>query len=129
MKLRKILLVDDEEAYLFLNEYFLRNSNIQCPIEMAYNGQEALDMIDTAGQKPDLILLDLQMPGMNGLEFLAAFAPNAHSQNTKIFVLSSSEFEEEKTAVLAYKFVHGFIAKPLDKSAVQHILKHFTLVD
>lgn len=127
MELRKILLIDDEEAYLFLNEYFLRNCNIQCPIEMAYNGQEGLDKIEAAVQKPDLILLDMEMPDMNGPAFLAAFAKSRHSQHSKVFVVSSSEMPEDKAAALQYKFVYGVLEKPLSNATVQHILKHFSL--
>ena len=126
MELKRILLIDDEEAYLFLNEYFLRNCNIQCPIDLAYDGLEGLDKIEDNTQKPDLILLDMHMQGMNGLRFLEAFAKTPHSQYTKVFIVSSSELEEEKNAALAYKFVYGFLDKPLSNASVQHILKHFT---
>lgn len=126
MELKKILLIDDEEAYLFLNEYFLRNCNIQCPIDMAYDGLEGLNKIEDTTQKPDLILLDMHMQGMNGLGFLEAFSKTQHCQYAKVFVVSSSNLEEEKNAALAYKFVYGFLEKPLTNASVQHILKYFS---
>ncbi len=127
MQLKKILLIDDEEAYLFMNEYFLRNCNIQCPIETASEGREALDKISEATEKPDLILLDMHMRGMNGLEFLAAFSKTSHCQFAKVFIVSSTESEEEKSAALAYKFVYGVIVKPQSNATTQQILKHFVL--
>jgi CheY-like chemotaxis protein len=129
MKLKSILLIDDEEAYLFLNEYFLRNCNVQCPIEMAYDGEEGLKKMEEAVEKPNLILLDMSMPGMNGTEFLEAFAKTSMCHKTKVFALSSSEKDEEKTAALTHKFVYGFIQKPLNNAAVQHIMKHFSLIE
>ena len=129
MELKKILMVDDEEAYLNLNEYFLRNCNIQCHIVMALNGREALDKIAELNQMPGLILLDMQMPVMDGLEFLEEFSKNPLSAHTKVFALSSSEREEEKKAALAYKFVYGFIPKPLSHAHVQHIMKHYTMIE
>ena len=128
MELKRILLVDDEEAFLFLSEYFLRNCNIQCPIDMAYSAQEGLDKISGNEPKPQLILLDMHMPGLNGLDFLEAFSKMPESEHTKVFVLSSSSLESEKTASMAYKCVHCFIDKPLNNPVVQHILKHFSAV-
>ena len=127
MELKRILLIDDEEAYLFLNEYFLRNCNIQCPVDKASDGQEGLDKIANSAEKPDLILLDMHMDGMNGLDFLAAFSKTPHCQYAKVFIVSSSELPEEKNAALAYKFVYGFIDKPLSNATTRQILKHFVL--
>jgi CheY-like chemotaxis protein len=120
-------MIDDEEAFMHLNEYFLRNCNIQCPIEMALNGQDALDRMEEI--KPDLILLDMQMPVMDGLEFLAKFSETPFSLKTKVFALTVSEKEEERKAALAYKFVYGFLPKPMSNQHVQFILKHFTMLD
>ena len=97
-KLRSVLLVDDDPTNNFLNQRLLQRLNVADQVVVAENGQEALGLLQAAGPDgpapgfPALILLDIQMPIMNGIEFLQAYQllPAAQRRNTTVVVLSTS---------------------------------------
>ncbi len=86
-------------------------------MEVARNGEEALRHLERteteAGvQRPDIVLLDLNMPKMNGVELLEAVRSSQHWRDLKVFVITTSDEKEdrEKTKKLG---VSGYIVKPL----------------
>lgn len=97
-KLRSVLLVDDDPTNNFLNQRLLKRLDVADQVVVAKNGQEALALLQSAGNEepalsfPALILLDIQMPIMNGFEFLQAYQqlPLAQRRNTTVVVLSTS---------------------------------------
>ena len=96
-KLRSVLLVDDDPTNNFLNQRLLRRLNVADQVVVAENGQEAMALLQPVGDAPapsfpTLILLDIQMPIMNGIEFLQAYEllPPAQRRNTTVIVLSTS---------------------------------------
>ena len=87
----QVLIVEDEQL---LNEAYARvlgAANIS--LLRAYNGQEALDILKT--EKPDIILLDLRMPVMDGIEFLKKLRPKEHKPSPKIIVFSNYDDQHE----------------------------------
>ena len=75
---------------------------------------------------PDLILLDLNMPNWDGLDFLESCRLCGRLPDyTRIFILTSSEMPEDKEKAMSYKFVTGYMTKPLTDQSVQTILSHF----
>jgi len=86
------------------------------------DGQRAFDELVQASQAsaplPDLVLLDLDMPLMDGWEFLDAVAGLALPQPLRVFVLTSSIYPEDQEKALAYKEVQGFFTKPLKDAGV-----------
>jgi CheY-like chemotaxis protein len=116
-KLLHILLVDDDEIDVKnVKRAFVKN-NIINPLFTANNGREALDMLrDTSDQgipkERRLILLDLNMPKMNGLEFLREIRQDPDLRYLTVIVLTTSADERDK--VEAYNFnVAGYIVKPV----------------
>lgn len=96
-KLSSVLLVDDDPTNNFLNQRLLKRLNVAEQVVVVENGQEALALLQPVGDAaapsfPTLILLDIQMPIMNGIEFLQAYQllPLAHRRNTTVVVLSTS---------------------------------------
>ncbi len=91
MKIPKILIVEDEKA---LNEaYQMVLKKAKYSVYSAYNGQEALDSF--AKQVPDLVLLDLRMPKMSGVEFLKALRPLKKHPETQIIIFSNYDDQQE----------------------------------
>lgn len=116
-KLLHILLVDDDDVDVMNVERAFRKNNIVNPLYVARDGLEALEMLrtDGAGGVPKerrLILLDLNMPRMNGLEFLRELREDPELRYLTVIVLTTSDDERDK--VEAYNLnVAGYIIKPV----------------
>lgn len=95
-KFKEVLLVDDDPVTNFINEKVLRKLHLTDEIRIATNGQEALGIIkgncDEDLDCPELILLDINMPVMNGFEFLEQYRclPVKNREKVHIIILSSS---------------------------------------
>lgn len=118
IRFRKVLLVDDNPIDLFINSLVLENEQLAAHIDSAADGQEALDYIEHTGQAsqcPDLILLDINMPRMNGFEFLDHYANTAcHAASaTLIVVLTTSSHTQDKQRAGTYGQVKAYLDKPL----------------
>lgn len=112
-----ILLIEDDMVDQIEVKRTLDRKNILHQLKIARNGEEALTMLtepssDTFSGKPDIILLDLNMPKMNGFEFLSRIRSNDQLKDIKIFVLSTSEEREDKVNAQNLG-ISGFITKPL----------------
>jgi CheY-like chemotaxis protein len=124
MDIRKILLVDDNMAMNFLSQMLIKKSLPKCEFDVCTNGMLALDYVLKAKVCPEIILLDLNMPVMDGFEFLEAYEKQANCRNySKIFVLTSSEREEDKKRVEPYSSVKGFLFKPLSAEHVKAMIE------
>jgi len=83
---RKILIVDDDE--FLLDMYSVKFRELGFEVEISFSGQEALEKIRN-GLVPDIVLLDIVMPNMDGFEFLQILKKENLLKNTKIIVLSN----------------------------------------
>ncbi|MFP4089834.1 MAG: response regulator [Cyclobacteriaceae bacterium] len=95
-KLGRIFLVDDDEITNFIHQAMIRDMDIAEKVLVAHNGQEALNLLNQKEGKqhePTLVLLDINMPVMNGYEFLEAFhaLEEGKKENTVIVALTSSQ--------------------------------------
>jgi CheY-like chemotaxis protein len=113
-----ILLVEDDQLDTMNVERELRKLNISVPLHKARNGREGLDLLrGTASQPaldplPAVILLDINMPRMNGLEFLAELRADPRLTHLTVFIMTTSE-EETDRATAQRLGVAGYIVKPL----------------
>lgn len=93
----KALLIDDDSVCNFLNKKTLERTGFVNDIQTVLNGKEAIDLFKSyyqeSRQLPDLVLLDLNMPIMDGFGFLEAFKalPSPDKENVKIIVVTSSQ--------------------------------------
>ncbi len=129
-----ILLVEDDQIdQMNVKRAFERN-NIMNPLYVAENGVEALAMLRD-GRVPDarrLILLDLNMPMMNGIEFLKTLRADENLSATPVVVLTTSNDEQDK--VQAYNLnVAGYLLKPVTFSDFVELMaaldKYWSLVE
>ena len=114
-KLNKcILLVEDNPDHALLTQRALKKSNIANPVELAQDGQEALDrLFDPDKPLPMLILLDLKLPKVDGLEVLKRLRGNARTRRIPIVILTTSDDERDRAA--GYDLgCNSYIRKPVD---------------
>lgn len=116
-KVINIMLIEDDNLDRIEVMRTLERKNIVHHLKIAKNGEEAMQILQEGGNdvfmgKPDIILLDLNMPKMNGFEFLRKVRENDEWKDIKIFVLTTSDDQEDKARV-ADMGISGFITKPL----------------
>lgn len=110
----KVLLVDDDRAINFLNQIILKDLGLNCTVEVALNGSEALDIIKVSSVCHDVILLDINMPVMDGFEFLQAYKELGKCYDTtRVYMLTSSLRDSDREDALAYDCVKSYLEKPL----------------
>ncbi len=133
-----ILLVEDDEVDVMNVQRAFKKNNITNPLYFASNGLEALSILRGSNKEINIpqvrriILLDLNMPKMNGIEFLRELRADEQLQSIPVIVLTTSN--EDKDKVEAYKLnVAGYILKPVTFSnfveTVATMNKYWTLVE
>jgi CheY-like chemotaxis protein len=110
-----ILLVEDDELDIISVQRSLKKLESEYELHSAYNGIEALQMLRNPelDLKPDVILLDLNMPKMNGIEFLKALRADAALKHIKVFVMTTSS-EGSDRSMAEELGISGYIIKPLN---------------
>jgi CheY-like chemotaxis protein len=131
-KLNCILLVDDDEPTNFLNKMVLENVDCAETIKVADSGQDALSYLEQTApngnpSSPDLIFLDINMPAMNGWEFLERYSSleRKHKANVVIVMLTTSLNPDDRAKASNIPDVSGFETKPLTPEKLQAILEKY----
>ena len=109
-----ILLVEDDEIDVMNVRRAFERNNVSNPLYVAGNGLEALEMLrdGTVPRERRLILLDLNMPKMNGIEFLQALRADPELSSAPVVVLTTSNDDQDK--IDAYNLnVAGYLLKPV----------------
>jgi CheY-like chemotaxis protein len=108
-----ILLVEDDEVDVMNVKRAFSKNNIKNPLFVAGNGVEALYMLNNViAPLPKIIILDINMPKMNGIEFLKLLREDEKLMGISVFVMTTSNEESDK--INAYNLnVAGYILKPL----------------
>lgn len=111
---KPILLVEDDNVDMMVVERLLNNLKIVNSLVHLTNGQEALDYLrDEDNEKPCVIFLDLNMPKMNGIEFLKVVKAEQRLRRIPIVMLTTSK--EEQDVIESFKLgINGYVVKPLD---------------
>jgi len=130
-----ILLVDDDEINNFISIKLIKKALLTSNIMACLNGKFAIDQLVEIQKKdpanlPDYILLDINMPIMNGWEFLDEYTrlnldPLGKS---KIFIISSSVFSNDINRARSYPLVKSFISKPLSVEKIKELFESEKLV-
>ncbi|TND10211.1 MAG: response regulator receiver protein [Bacteroidetes bacterium] len=133
-KLDCILLIDDDEPTNFLHRIILEDHAVSKNIEIAETVKEALQLLDCPKiegcENPDLVFLDLNMPGMSGWDFLKKFHESKKSRehDPLVYILTTSANPDDKKRASGIKEVAGFLNKPLTGEIVEEIMhRHFSV--
>ncbi len=136
MRTLRVLLVEDDEDHVFLIRRALADlAGVAVAVEVAADGEQALERLARArfeaGGLPQLVLLDLKMPRMGGLEVLGHLRADDSTRDLPVVVLTSSEHREDREEALRLGAT-WFVCKPTDgrrlRSEVQQLADHWARV-
>ncbi|UTA66548.1 MULTISPECIES: response regulator [Emticicia] len=129
MKIKRLLCVDDDKITLTLIKLVVEKTFFAQEISTRMNGKEALEFYhdllhhNTADQAPELIFLDLNMPIMNGWDFLDEFSNRYYHifPNTRVVILSSSTDQAERDRARKYPMIIDYVTKPLTMASLSNL--------
>lgn len=113
MTIKSIFLVDDSEAEQFLYKSIIEVFDPEVEVISAYDGQEAIELLTNGTVIPDVILLDINMPRVNGFEFLDIYQKQFKDEHIVITMVTSSSQTSDKEKAMSYDVVHKYFEKPL----------------
>ncbi len=124
-ELGEILLVEDNPGDILLAQKAMQRAEVFNKLQVAQDGEAALEFLKKVGQEghpsPQLILLDINIPKLSGLEVLSYIKQSAHLRHIPVVMLTSSEAERDVAA--AYDLhANSFISKPLDLASLVTIM-------
>lgn len=113
-KVINILMIEDDTVDIMDAQRTLSRMGMLYKIKVCKNGEEALEYLRTleGESRPDVILLDLNMPKMNGIEFLNVLRSIDRWKDVKVFVITTSEEKEDRNKTNGLG-ISGYIVKPL----------------
>ncbi len=122
-------IIDDDKLYQFGMKRMLQHLNIETEVKQFEDGQQAIQFLqenkDRKSNLPDIIFLDINMPVMNGWQFLDAFV-NLHLPQKKvtIYMVTSSVDNAEILKAASYKEIKNYIIKPLSIASLRDVFKN-----
>ncbi|HTR29795.1 MAG TPA: response regulator [Puia sp.] len=129
-QLNCVLLIDDDEPTNFLNKLTLEQAGYARNIRIATSGQAALDYLRSGPvdcPRPDLIFLDINMPAMDGWEFLGQYRtlPKEKMADTILIMLTTSLNPDDEKRTRAIPEVSGFEHKPLTQASLDTLMNRY----
>jgi len=133
-KLNCVLLIDDDEPTNFLNNMFIEETNCSKHIEVAQSAKDALEYLASSQQSensnepfPELIFLDINMPSMDGWEFLEKYKELKKENSAQIIIIMLTTSLNPDDVLRAYQMpeISGFENKPLTTEKIDRIVKKY----
>lgn len=126
--MRRYLLIDDDDIISVIHPIIINRVDLNADIELMREGTEALDYLRKLKEEgqaaPDIIFLDINMPLMNGFEFLSSLNDEEKTflKNTKIIMLSSTIDPRDTEKAKNFPLITDFITKPLSVEYLGRLL-------
>ncbi|MFN0291817.1 response regulator [Pedobacter helvus] len=121
-----LLVIDDDDINIFIISKIVEKTGYDVEICAKHNGQLAIDyikdLLSNNQPLPHLVLIDINMPILNGWEFIEAFEALNIPATNDMYMLSSSVYENDIEKAKSYKSVKGFISKPLSIDRLKELL-------
>jgi len=128
-KIKSTCIIDDDPIFVYGTKRIMKELNFSDNIIVYENGQDAIDgltkMTENGEDLPPVIFLDLNMPIMNGWEFLEDFVkiPNHNREKVTVYIISSSVDPRDLERIKNYKVVNNYILKPLSPEDLNSVLE------
>lgn len=127
--LETILLVEDDDTINFYNEYVIKGLELSQNVEITLNGREALDYLEARVEEgvglPELIFLDINMPVMNGFEFIEEFERKGWEGSTLVVMLTTSIHPNDLARAKQYTSIAEYVHKPLMEDDLRGIVRRY----
>ncbi|CAN5394074.1 response regulator [soil metagenome] len=129
-----ILLIDDDRPTNFYHQLVIDEVKIDTSVTAVTSGKDAISFLTSTNKftekrepNPGIIFLDINMPGMNGFDFLEAYEKISPGNNNKTIVvmLTTSVNPSDREKAAAYKSVSGFFIKPLTEEMVTEVVSTY----
>lgn len=122
-----LLVIDDDDINIFIIKKIVEKTGFSVNMVAKTNGQLAIDYLQEVAEDsasfPHLMLIDINMPVLNGWEFIEAYEKMDITKSVDMYMLSSSVYENDIEKAKTYKVVKGFISKPLSIDRLIELFK------
>ena len=125
---RSILLIDNNEVDNFIFEKFVAQSDVKVKIHAFVTAESAIEFLREGlqnSQLPEMIFLDLNLPGMSGWDFLEEFRKLRIRKEIVLFLLTASAYPKDEEESKKYPEVNGFLIKPLAREKLLELMHRF----
>lgn len=126
-QVRLAVLIDDNEIDLFVQKRFIEINRFAGQVITFATPSEALDYFTRENELPEIIFLDLNMPVMDGFEFLEKYLalPEKITRQSRVVVLTSSSSAADRERALRFPNVLDFVSKPLGAHSLEKVSSYF----
>lgn len=124
MSTHLILLIDDDPVSNKFNSMIIQRNHPNIEILAVTGAMEAIQYLKEQTRKPDLIFLDLNMPVMNGWDFMDEY--HKLNLNIEIMIITSSEDPKDMDKAENYNEIKGYVVKPISKVTLSNIFDRFS---
>ena len=123
---KTILIVEDDEVDVMTIKRAMKEIHVTNPVEVRWNGEEALEYLQGERELPGIVLLDLNMPRMNGMEFLQQVRSDERLKRIPVVVLTTSREEQDRFSSFN-RGVAGYMIKPVDYLQFVEVIRAINL--
>ncbi|WP_417603077.1 response regulator [Owenweeksia hongkongensis] len=128
-KVGMVCVIDDDNVYRFTTEKYIQMLNLPIKVVSFGDGEMALEYLknnsNQADNLPDIMFLDVNMPVMDGWDFLDEYEDlrNSLIKEIKIYLVSSSTDERDHNRSMKYAYVEDYIVKPITEEYLERLIK------
>jgi len=124
-----VMIIDDSEIDVLVSRRLMELTHFASHVTITSSGEEAVDFLKNevlnAEQAPELILLDMHLPGMSGFDFINVLKglPGFILEKTKVVIMSAYQKQEEIDKLFENKFIAGKLEKPITQESLRKLVK------